>query len=165
MPSKKNIIIAFDELINLVKSFKPKDETELTQINSFVNSVKVRNELLESYKIDIERHNKAIKAIPLEVYDFKDISCGTFVMSSMDFAMEYEHNPCMFTDDDNKFFRGIIVGKEFKNDDLCEVVTYPVVHWEGFPDAMETHPKDVTMPLNSDIKLNLITMNANQLNK
>lgn len=94
-----------------------------------------------------EEELKRKRAVPEEVNDFRNVACGTLVKE------------CGIG-----LFRpariGIVVGFTYFKDDLCGVVCWPEIHWEGQQLPSLTHPRGATLHNGQDMPK--IVMNANQ---
>jgi hypothetical protein len=101
----------------------------------------------------IAEEQKQVEAIPLSVPNFKDVKIGTLVARSKHYIKE-------FCKDKDFFEIGIITELKFFSDDLCGIITYPVIHWQDTSHTTINHP--INVELYRQVQPQFIVMNANQ---
>ena len=100
----------------------------------------------------IAEEQKQVEAIPLSVPNFKDVKIGTLVARSKHYIKElFVVRP---------FEIGIITELKFFSDDLCGIITYPVIHWQDTSHTTINHP--INVELYRQVQPQFIVMNANQ---
>lgn len=92
------------------------------------------------------------RAIPEVVPDWKNVRLGTKVVRSK----QWKQNKC----EPKNTQIGLLVQLHYFKDDLCGVVTWPIIHWENELHSSLNHPANAA--LSSGESLPKITMNANQ---
>lgn len=109
--------------------------------------ISVANYKLEQIQRREEEELKRKRAVPEEVNDFSVVNSGTLVKDC---------GPGTF----GAARIGIVVGFTYFKDDLCGVVCWPEIHWEGRRLPCLTHPGRAT--LYNGERMPKIVMNANQ---
>lgn len=94
-----------------------------------------------------EEELKRKRTVPEEVNDFSIVNRGTLVKDC---------GPGTF----GVTRTGIVVDFTYFKDDLCGVIVWPVIHWEGHQLPSLTHPGRAT--LHNGQTMRKIVMNANQ---
>lgn len=127
-----------------------KDDIPKETVDDFAKFV---DNIVNQEKRQAEDEEKRKQAVPEEVPDFQDVQVGTVVVRSQHYLKE----KCQ----KDKGQIGIIVKMEIYQDDLCGVIHWPTIHWEGEHHSSTSHPMNVACKDGRTLPTK--TMNANQL--
>lgn len=105
-----------------------------------------------------EQEANRARAIPLVVPNWNYAAVGDLVKRSAHFLKENTYQRLNMPPMEEQV--GIITQLKQYKDDLCGMVTWPHIHWQGETSSSMCHPLNATLVGRTDLPT--ITMNSNQ---